>query len=93
MTFKGPYIVEGDLLLTRYEWSGGIRPTDKELAERRREIGQLDVVAPIGHDVAVAAADDARQLEVIALRASSPLRPKRPQEGLAGLGLFEGPLL
>lgn len=95
---KGGYIVEGDLLLTDFEWAGGLRPSEAQLIARRKEIGEataqadampegLAIAVPAGYEAAMAAAEAERQAQLLKLAASSPLRAARPQEDLVD-GLF-----
>lgn len=37
--------------------------------------------------------DREKDEQLLKLRAASPMRPKKPQDSLVGLGLFERPLL
>jgi hypothetical protein len=99
----GGYIVEGEQLLTRHEWNAGIRPTDAELAKRRKAIqGDPVTLATIAISapphpaleqptdwLGAEATKPVDHAQIVELKAAAPLRKPVEQHDVDGLDLFD----
>jgi hypothetical protein len=100
---KGAYIVIGELLLTDYEWAGGITPNQRTLDKRRAEIGERDTsLDALFQGLADATGAkvlncDGSNTEIrprLELLAKAPIRAKVDQADMADTPLFgQGQLL